>query len=195
MSRLADTFRDEIDDLRQKIAAWGLPAEARSEAEAERVDQRWHHPRSFLLGFLPTVIYYRTKLRALRRRVESQLPSNAAARSSSAIALPTRALRPTTTASSPLKLGFASFASSTAALAAAERANENLDAWLRQAKNQVRIRYRDEATGEWVSETEVIESAAELVELYNPADIYAAFAEAGAILSLLAFTALPARRS
>ena len=29
-----------------------------------------------------------------------------------------------------------------------------------------------------VSETEVIESAAELVELYNPADIYAAFAEA-----------------
>ena len=34
-------------------------------------------------------------------------------------------------------------------------------------------------TGEWVTETEVIESAAELVELYNPADIYAAFAEAG----------------
>jgi hypothetical protein len=29
-----------------------------------------------------------------------------------------------------------------------------------------------------VSETEVIESASELVELYNPADIYAAFAEA-----------------
>ena len=41
-----------------------------------------------------------------------------------------------------------------------------------------RSRYLDEATGEWVSETEVIESAAELVELYNPADIYAAFAEA-----------------
>ena len=33
-------------------------------------------------------------------------------------------------------------------------------------------------TGEWVSETEIIETAAELVELYNPADIYAAFAEA-----------------
>jgi hypothetical protein len=41
-----------------------------------------------------------------------------------------------------------------------------------------RSRYLDDATGEWVSETEVIESAAELVELYNPADIYAAFAEA-----------------
>jgi hypothetical protein len=41
-----------------------------------------------------------------------------------------------------------------------------------------RSRYLDDETGEWVSETEVIESAAELVELYNPADIYAAFAEA-----------------
>jgi hypothetical protein len=41
-----------------------------------------------------------------------------------------------------------------------------------------RSRYQDELTGEWVSETEVIESAAELVELYNPADVYAAFAEA-----------------
>ena len=41
-----------------------------------------------------------------------------------------------------------------------------------------RSRYLDEVTGEWVSETEVLESAAELVELYNPADIYAAFAEA-----------------
>jgi hypothetical protein len=41
-----------------------------------------------------------------------------------------------------------------------------------------RSRYLDDATGEWVSETEVIESAAELVELYNPADVYAAFAEA-----------------
>ena len=41
-----------------------------------------------------------------------------------------------------------------------------------------RSRFVDEATGEWVSETEVIESAAELVELYNPADIYAAFGEA-----------------
>jgi len=41
-----------------------------------------------------------------------------------------------------------------------------------------RTRYQDEATGEWISETEVIESAAELVELYNPSDIFAAFAEA-----------------
>lgn len=41
-----------------------------------------------------------------------------------------------------------------------------------------RTRYLDEATGEWVSETEVIETAGELVELYNPADIYASFAEA-----------------
>ena len=41
-----------------------------------------------------------------------------------------------------------------------------------------RSRYLDDATGEWVSETEIIESAAELVELYNPADIYQAFAEA-----------------
>jgi hypothetical protein len=40
-----------------------------------------------------------------------------------------------------------------------------------------RTRYQDEATGEWYSETEVIESAAELVELYNPADVYAAFVE------------------
>jgi hypothetical protein len=41
-----------------------------------------------------------------------------------------------------------------------------------------RARFQDEATGEWISETEVIDSAAELVELYNPADIFAAFAEA-----------------
>ena len=41
-----------------------------------------------------------------------------------------------------------------------------------------RSRYLDDESGEWVSETEVIESAAELVELYNPADVYAAFAEA-----------------
>lgn len=41
-----------------------------------------------------------------------------------------------------------------------------------------RSRYLDDATGEWVSETEVLESASELVELYNPADIYTAFAEA-----------------
>jgi hypothetical protein len=41
-----------------------------------------------------------------------------------------------------------------------------------------RSRYLDDITNEWVSETEVIESSSELVELYNPADIYAAFAEA-----------------
>jgi hypothetical protein len=41
-----------------------------------------------------------------------------------------------------------------------------------------RTRFQDEATGEWRSETEVIESAAELVELYNPSEIYAAFADA-----------------
>src|SRR5688572_6631673 len=41
-----------------------------------------------------------------------------------------------------------------------------------------RSRYLDDATGEWVSETEVIESASEIVELYNPADIYQSFAEA-----------------
>jgi hypothetical protein len=41
-----------------------------------------------------------------------------------------------------------------------------------------RTRYQDAETGEWRSETEVIESAAELVELYNPADVFAAFAEA-----------------
>jgi hypothetical protein len=41
-----------------------------------------------------------------------------------------------------------------------------------------RSRFLDDTTGEWVSETEVIETAAELVELYNPADLYAAFSEA-----------------
>ena len=41
-----------------------------------------------------------------------------------------------------------------------------------------RSRYLDDATGEWVSETEVIETAAELIELYNAADLYTAFAEA-----------------
>ncbi len=41
-----------------------------------------------------------------------------------------------------------------------------------------RSRYLDDLTGEWHADTEVIESAAELVELYNPADIYQAFAEA-----------------
>jgi hypothetical protein len=41
-----------------------------------------------------------------------------------------------------------------------------------------RSRYLDEDTGEWVSDTEVIETASELVELYNPSDVFAAFAEA-----------------
>jgi hypothetical protein len=41
-----------------------------------------------------------------------------------------------------------------------------------------RSRYLDDDTGQWVSETEVIESSSELVELYNPADIFAAFSEA-----------------
>ena len=40
-----------------------------------------------------------------------------------------------------------------------------------------RTRYQD-ANGEWVAETEEIDSGGELVELYNPADLYAAFAEA-----------------
>lgn len=40
-----------------------------------------------------------------------------------------------------------------------------------------RSRVYDESTGEWQSETEIIETGAELVELYNPADIYAAFAD------------------
>ena len=41
-----------------------------------------------------------------------------------------------------------------------------------------RSRFLDEDTGEWSSETEVIEGPAELVELYNPADVFSAFAEA-----------------
>jgi hypothetical protein len=41
-----------------------------------------------------------------------------------------------------------------------------------------RTREFDDASGQWVSETEVIESPSELVELYNPAEIYAAFADA-----------------
>jgi hypothetical protein len=49
-----------------------------------------------------------------------------------------------------------------------------------------RSRYQDDVTGDWVSETEVIESASELVELYNPADIYAAFTEAAREASGLA---------
>ena len=41
-----------------------------------------------------------------------------------------------------------------------------------------RSRVFDDAAGEWISETEVIETAAELIELYNPADILQAFADA-----------------
>lgn len=40
-----------------------------------------------------------------------------------------------------------------------------------------RTRYQDE-DGEWISETEEIDSGAELIEIYNPSDLFAAFAEA-----------------
>lgn len=43
---------------------------------------------------------------------------------------------------------------------------------------RVRSRYEDPDTGEWVSETEVVETPSELVELYNPIEVYSAFAEA-----------------
>jgi hypothetical protein len=43
-----------------------------------------------------------------------------------------------------------------------------------------RSRIFDEGRGEWISETEVIETAAELAELYNPADILQAFADSQA---------------
>ncbi len=43
-----------------------------------------------------------------------------------------------------------------------------------------RSRVYDEGRGEWITETEVIETAAELVELYNPADILQAFSDARA---------------
>lgn len=41
-----------------------------------------------------------------------------------------------------------------------------------------RSRIYDEQKAQWVAETEIIETAAELVEIYNPADILQAFAEA-----------------
>ena len=41
-----------------------------------------------------------------------------------------------------------------------------------------RSRVFDEAKGDWITETEVIETAAELAELYNPADVLQAFADA-----------------
>jgi hypothetical protein len=40
-----------------------------------------------------------------------------------------------------------------------------------------RTRFRDD-DGKWVSEMEEIDSGAELIEIYNPADLFAAFAEA-----------------
>jgi hypothetical protein len=40
-----------------------------------------------------------------------------------------------------------------------------------------RNRYQDAATGKWMSEMEVIESAAELVELYNLAEVFGALAD------------------
>ena len=43
-----------------------------------------------------------------------------------------------------------------------------------------RSRVFDEARNEWISETEVIETASELCEIYNPADILQAFADAEA---------------
>ncbi len=43
-----------------------------------------------------------------------------------------------------------------------------------------RSRVFDDARGDWISETEVIGTAAELVEIYNPADILQAFADAEA---------------
>jgi hypothetical protein len=43
---------------------------------------------------------------------------------------------------------------------------------------RVRSRYEDADTGQWVSDTEVVETASELIELFNPAEIYAAFTEA-----------------
>jgi hypothetical protein len=43
-----------------------------------------------------------------------------------------------------------------------------------------RSRVYDESRGDWITETEIIETAAELVEIYNPADILQAFAEAQA---------------
>ena len=46
-----------------------------------------------------------------------------------------------------------------------------------EGKFRSRTRFQDD-DGEWVSETEDVESPADLVEIYNPADLYAAFADA-----------------
>ena len=41
-----------------------------------------------------------------------------------------------------------------------------------------RSRFEDPDTGQWISETEIIETPSELVELYNPADVYQWIVEA-----------------
>ena len=43
-----------------------------------------------------------------------------------------------------------------------------------------RSRVYDESTGEWIAETEIIENASDLAEIYNPADVLQAFADAQA---------------
>ena len=43
---------------------------------------------------------------------------------------------------------------------------------------RVRSRYEDPDTGEWVTDTEIVDTPSELIELYNPAEVFAAFAEA-----------------
>lgn len=50
---------------------------------------------------------------------------------------------------------------------------------------RIQSRFQDADTGEWRAEMEVVD-APELVELYNPADVYAAFAEAARALGGLA---------
>ena len=59
----------------------------------------------------------------------------------------------------------------------------------------MRSRYEDPDTGEWVSETEIVETASELIELYNPAEIYAAFAEAAREAAGLGAASPPRRTS
>lgn len=43
---------------------------------------------------------------------------------------------------------------------------------------RVRSRYEDPETGEWTTDTEIVDTPSELIELYNPAEIFAAFTEA-----------------
>ena len=43
---------------------------------------------------------------------------------------------------------------------------------------RVRSRYENPETGEWTTDTEIVDTASELIELYNPAEVFAAFAEA-----------------